>query len=119
MTEGPPQKLESRPETVPSPEEIVGVFEKLTGSAKYTEVRKLEDEQGIYLWEITVETEDGSIEYEYNRAVLDPPNAPKTVVFATYYDKDGVPISGSEVAQLMNNRWNTNLIDLRTWLPKT
>ena len=119
MAEDPPKNIEPGPETAPTLEEIAAVFEKLTGTKEYTQGPRLEDEKGIYRWEIRVETEDGYIEYEYNRTVINPlGKVPKTVVFATYYDKDGMPISGSTVAQLINNTWNTQLIDLRTWLPK-
>ncbi len=119
--DGPPKNIETgvKIETAPTLEEVAAVFEKLTGTKEYTEVRKLEDERGIYLWEISVATEDGHTEYEYNRSVINPPEkVPKTVVFATYYGSDGMPISGSTVAQLINNTWKTELIDLRTWLPK-
>ena len=118
MNEGRPQKPETGLETVPTPEEIKDVFEKLTRSGRYTEIRRLEDEKGIYVWIISMETEDGTTEYEYNRSVIDPPHAPKTAVFATTYDKDGMPTGGSTIAQLINHKWNTNLIDVRTWLPK-
>lgn len=118
MTEGPPQTPES--ETAPTPEEIKDVFERLTRSGRYTEMRRLEDERGIYLWEISIETEDGHTEYEYNRAGPNPKGKGlQTAVYATYYRNDGMPISGASVAELRNNVWNTELIDLRTWLPKT
>jgi len=118
---GPPKNIETRAETAPTLEEIVAVFEKLTGSKEYTEIRRLEDERGIYLWEISVATENGHTEYEYNRAGLNPNPKSKgfqTAVYAVFYGKDGMPISGSSVAKLINNKWNTELLDLRTWLPK-
>lgn len=59
MTERLLQKPESGAEHVPTPEEIKDVFEKLTSSRGYREMRRLEDERGIYLWEISIETEDG------------------------------------------------------------
>ena len=115
MTEEPPKNPERGPEIVPTPEEIAMVFEKLTSSREYTEVQKLEDERGMYLWEIRVETEDGYTEYEYNRAGPNPNPKSKglqTAVYATFYDKDGMPISGSSVAKLINGTWNINLLDL-------
>jgi hypothetical protein len=116
MTEGPPQTLDSGPEKNPTQEEIMAVLEKLTGSKEYTEVRRLEDEHGIYLWEISITTEDGHTEYEYNRAGPNPNPKSKglqTAVYATYYDKDGMPISGSSVALLIGNVWNIDLLDLK------
>ena len=113
MSEKPPKNPEIESEKVPTPEEIAAVFEKLTGSKEYTELQKLEDERGIYLWEIKVETEDGYTEYEYNRAGTHPKGVGlQTAVYATYYDRGGNPISGSSIAILINNKWNTELLDL-------
>ena len=116
MSEALPTKLEIEREVAPTPEEIVSIFERLTGSKEYTVVRKLEDERGIYLWEISIATEDGRTEYEYNRAGPNPNPKSKglqTAVYATFYDNDDMPISGSSVAKLMNGTWNTNLLDLK------
>jgi hypothetical protein len=108
MTEGPLKKLELGVETVPTLKEVAAVFEKLTGSKDYTEMRKLEDERGIYLWEISVETEDGHAEYEYNRAGPNPKGKDlQTAVYATYYDRAGGIINGYTIARLTNNIWAT------------
>jgi hypothetical protein len=45
---GPPKNIETSVEIAPTLEEIADVFEKLVGSKEYTEVRRLEDERGIY-----------------------------------------------------------------------
>jgi len=114
MTEGLSKKLETGSENIPTPEEIATVFEELVGSKEYTEGRKLEDELGVYLWEIRMETEDGHTEYEYNRAGPNPKGKGlQTAIYATFYDNDGIPISGSSVAKLINNKWNTELLDLQ------
>ena len=110
MTEKPPENSEHGPEIVPTPEEITAVFEKLTGSKEYTGVRRLEDEHGIYLWEISIATEDGHIEYEYNRDGPNPNPKSKglqTAVYATFYDKAGGIINGYTIARLTNNIWAT------------
>ena len=109
MTEGIPQHFE----TVPTAENISAVFETVVGSKEYAETRRLEDERGVYLWEIRVETEDGYTGYEYNRAGPNPKGKGlQTAVYATFYDKDGMPISGGTVARLVDNKWDTNLPDL-------
>lgn len=114
MSEELPKNIELAAETISTPEEISTVFERLTGIREHTEVRKLEDERGIYLWEISITTENGHTEYEYNRAGPNPKGRGlQTAVYATYYDNDGIPISGSSVAKLINNKWNTELFDLK------
>jgi len=119
MNEERPQNRETGPETDPTPEEIQAVFEKLTETNEYTEIRKLVDERGVYLWEISVAMENGRVEYEYDRIGPNPRGKGlQTAVYAVYYGKDGALISGSSVAQLINGIWNTNLTNLREWLPK-
>jgi hypothetical protein len=45
------ERLEKeKPEHIPTAEEVLLLFEKLVGEKKYEEVRKLEDEKGLYLW---------------------------------------------------------------------
>lgn len=65
------------------------------------------------MWEISITTEDGHTEYEYNRAGLYPGGKYlQTAVYVTFYDSTSVPISGSSIAKLINNKWNTDLLDV-------
>ena len=80
------------------------MFEKILGETKYETARKLEDEQGLYLWEIKIPQEDGgSIEYEYVRKSdyktrgLAGGSASETAIHVTYFDEDGIPVSGQSV----------------------
>lgn len=67
MGEGEPGNFEKGPEAIPTPEEVLSVFEKLLKGVEYETVRRLEDEQGLYLWDIIVSEEDGWTEYSYMR----------------------------------------------------
>src|SRR5476651_2234435 len=49
----------SKHEHIPNSEEVKSLFEKILGEVKYETRRKLEDEQGLYLWEIKIPQEDG------------------------------------------------------------
>ncbi len=48
-------------EPIPSQEEIHSVFEQLIGAVQYRETRKLEDERGLYLWDIEIPGEKVSL----------------------------------------------------------
>lgn len=117
---GPPKNVDIHAEIVPTQEDVAAVFERLIGSRKFTETRNPKyDERGLYSWEVTTPTESGSTEFEYNRAGPYPGGKYlQTAVYATFYDKEGMPTGGSSVAKLISGEWNTELIDLHTWLPK-
>ncbi len=100
-----------KPEHIPTPEEVQSLFEKIVGESKYETARKLEDEQGLYLWEIKIPQEDGSIEYEYVRKGdyksrgLAGGSASETTIHVTYFDEDGIPVSGTSVLKLIDDKW--------------
>lgn len=111
MNENAPNQIEH----IPTPEEIRSLFEQLVGEKEYEEVQKLEDEQGLYLWEIAITGEDGDrIEYAYMRKGLhnskmsDPyisMSDPYTSIHVYFYNSEGVPTSGYTVAKLVNGTW--------------
>lgn len=98
-------------EHIPTSEEVQLIFDKIVGEEKYEDVRKLEDEEGLYLWEIKITQEDGSVEYAYTRKGdyksrgLAGGSASETAIHITYYDNDEIPISGHSVLKLINNKW--------------
>ncbi|KKP68473.1 MAG: hypothetical protein UR66_C0005G0020 [Candidatus Moranbacteria bacterium GW2011_GWE1_35_17] len=99
-------------EHIPIAKEVLALFEKLAGENKFVERRKLEDEQGLYLWEIEIAQEDGGItEYSYIRKGnykergLSGGSASKTAIHVTYFDNEGMPISGHSVCKLIEGKW--------------
>lgn len=97
--------LKKKSEVIPTPEEVRAVFEQLAGERKFTERRKLEDEQGIYLWEIAIAEDGGaSTEYQYMRkGVHGKIQAAETVVNEVTFDSDGMPTGGAgSVAKMVN-----------------
>ncbi len=107
MNEKVPDQFEKNIEYIPTPEEVRSLFEQLVGEKKYEEVRKLEDEQGLYLWEIAIIGEDGNrVEYAYIRKGLYHQGSdPYTSIHIYFYDSEGVPIGGYPVAKLINGKW--------------
>jgi hypothetical protein len=67
MGEGEPSEFERGPESIPTSEEVLSVFQQLVEGQEYKERRKLSDEKGLYLWDIVVPNGDGEIEYSYMR----------------------------------------------------
>jgi hypothetical protein len=105
---------EEMSEHIPTSEEVFFLFEKLvkeTGENKYEDVRKLEDERGLYLWEIKITQKDGSVEYSYIRKGnykergLAGGSSSETAIHVTYFDNDGIPISGHSVSKLIDDKW--------------
>lgn len=106
MSELPP-RVEQGPEKMPSESDIKAVFERLTGGKEFKESRKCEDEAGVYLWEISKTNEDDEVtEYSYMRAGEHKEGSSKeTVVHAVFYDADGIPVGGHDVAKWKDGSW--------------
>lgn len=82
------------------------MFKELTDK-EYKEIRKREDEKGVYLLEITVpgDSEDEIIEYAYMRKGQYPEGeSSATEIHVTYYD-GGRPISGTSAARCIDGNW--------------
>jgi hypothetical protein len=109
MSEKPPEKIEQKnpKESHPSESKIKEVFEKITDGQKYKELRKLEDQEGIYLWEIVLETEEGKTEYEYMRKGSHKEGgAIYSAIHVNFYDKDDMPIGGDLVTRYEEKDWD-------------
>ena len=98
---------EEAPEHIPSAEEVGEIFAQLLPGEAYTEVKRVEDEQGLYRLDILIQGADGSTEYSYLRKGNNPMGGRRreTVVNVIFYDADGMPISGSAVAKCDNGNW--------------
>lgn len=107
----PIEAAERKPEHIPTPEEVLSLFEKLVGEAKYETTRKLEDEQSLYLWDIKIIKKEGNIEYSYIRKgnyrerELPGGSASETAIHVIYFDKEGDYVSGSSVYKFIDGRW--------------
>lgn len=90
----------------PNAEEVHSVFKEAIGK-EYKEVRKLEDEQGLYLLEVVVpgEVEGEVAEYNYMRKGRYPEGQTSaTEIHVTYY-VNGTPISGTSIARYVDGKW--------------
>ena len=92
---------------IPSNESIIAVFETLTEGRHSKERRKAEDSNGVYLWEVEFEVDDGFVEFNYMRKGSHEigGSAPSTKVHVIYFDTDGMPEGGSDVARFSNGQW--------------
>lgn len=112
MFENPsiPENKAEKPEHIPSKEEVLAVIKNLAGEKELSERRILEDEQGVYVWELEVKTAEGMTEYGYmrkgsHRQGEDHGGALTTAIHATLFDADGMPYSGGNVAELVDGEW--------------
>ena len=106
MKESEANFFEKKQEHIPTFEELNLVFKELT-EKEYKEVRKCEDEKGVYLLEITVpgDLEGEIIEYTYmRRGRYQEGESSATEIFVTYY-KDEIPISGTSAARYSEENW--------------
>ena len=101
MIENQPNMQEMGLERFPNPEEIQAGFERLVGK-EYTETRKLEDENGIYLWEVTVPGEDEGqvMEYTYDRNN----NGALPKINLVQYE-NGMPTGGESMMTFIDSEW--------------
>jgi hypothetical protein len=97
---------ETESEHVPTIEEVQAVLKELIGD-QYTEVRRGEDERGLYLLDVTIPGEkDGELTgYEYMRAGRYPEgNALETAIEIVYYENE-IPVGGTIAAKYLNGEW--------------
>ena len=108
MSEHIPQQHEESG-CIPSREEILNLFSEITDGRECTTERVREDEHGIYLWEVSIPTEDGHEELSYVRSGTYPEcQSLETVIDKIFYDTDGTPIGGENIMKYKNGSWEKN-----------
>jgi len=91
--------MDQEAESIPTISEVWEVLEELIDGREHTEVRKLEDGEGLYLWDVTVAEEDGYVEYSYMREGVYPEGQEtNNTVRITFFDTDDIPVGGYSVA---------------------
>ena len=102
------EKIE-KSESILTIEDIQFVFKELLKIKEYETTRQLEDEKGLYLWEIKIPEPKGNghIEYSYMRKGEYPRGGSSslTAVHETFFDKEGNAFSGGSVAKYENGEW--------------
>mgnify|MGYP001102587860 CR=1 FL=1 len=83
------------------------IFEKLLKGREYETIRKLEDDQGLYLWEIKIPEEDGHTEYLYMRKgkYAEGGQASNTAIHIAFFNEENFPVSGSSIAKYIDGEW--------------
>jgi hypothetical protein len=107
MPEKLPDNSEKGPERIPTPEEVESVFKELVGENRYIDRRKLEDDQGLYLWEIVIEgEEDETTEYSYMRQGRHREgSALDTSICVVFFNEKGEAVGGHSVAKYVEGKW--------------
>lgn len=97
-------------EHIPTSEEVLGVIKEIIGKNAYEKIRELSDEKGLYLLEVKTTSKEGEpIEYGYMRKMSkgthEEGSITVTEIHVTYFDDNGVPISGHSIAKLVDGKW--------------
>jgi hypothetical protein len=106
MKEGDSNFFEIKHEHIPTPEEVYSIFKELTNK-ECKEIRKIEDEKGIYLLEVIIpgDLENEVVEYAYMRkGRYKEGESATTEIHVTYYDGD-MPVSGTSAARCIDGNW--------------
>ena len=99
--------FERAPDRVPTQEEVALQFRELI-KGEYQEVRKCEDEQGLYLWQVVVpgEAKGETTEYSYiRRGSHKEVSSSGTKIYVVYYE-DGIPVGGKDLANFNEGTWD-------------
>lgn len=93
-------------ERIPQEKDVLDVFDKMRESREFTERRHKTDEQGIYLWEVEFEIDDGSAEFSFMREGTHPEGkASSSKIYITFFDSDGMPEGGEDIAEFKDGVW--------------
>ena len=95
----PTPEKEQRIEHIPTKEEVLKIFKQLIGNKKYKELEKKEDREGLCLWDIEIETEDGKTEYSFRRKLMANKKLPNLRIDVAFYDTEGNACGGHSVAK--------------------
>ncbi len=101
----PTSNFEKTP--IPKEREVMKLIEGLIGEKTYTEVRRNEDEEGLYRLIIEVIGDDGDpVRYDYIRAGQFPEGNPsETAIDIIYLNSEGGEVGGNKVASFNNGAW--------------
>jgi hypothetical protein len=105
MTETIPT-IESGAERNPNEREIFNKFEDILGDRDFEEFGKVEDEEGLYSWDIKTIDEDGDrVDILYARAkVLKDGTERPAKIHQTLYS-EGVPCAAGEQFDYVGGEW--------------
>lgn len=94
-------------EVIPTNDSVVATFEQILQGQHATERRKNEDALGVYLWEIEFPVEGGTVELNYMRKGHHEIGgfAPSTKIHIIFFDEDGMPQGGEDVAEFEDGIW--------------
>jgi hypothetical protein len=105
------RQVEKTKEHIPTYAEILHHIQRITRGKPFTERRKIEGGNGLRILEVVVKEDDGgTAEYSYQRkdsVDTEPVDVP--AIHVTYFDSDGVPITGYSVMKLEKGIWKETL----------
>lgn len=100
--------IEVSPEKIPSNEEVESMFEKMLDGKEYTLLRKVEDDEGIYILDIQTVDDDGDrMDIIYQRAGKTENGGMIEIsaIHQTLYTSEGIPCGAGTQAEYINGNW--------------
>ena len=106
MDKEPINLFEGESERPPSEEEIRDMFTRLSGRPDFRDVRKLSDKNGVYLWEVAVDTDEGGERYVFvKKGTRDESRTLVTKINFSRFDKAGLPVESGTAAKFIDGEW--------------
>lgn len=100
------KSIDNQSENIPSIKEVALKFEKILDGREFTELKKIEDEEGLYIWEIETTDDDGDrLTMEFKRAGESETGvASDSRIRETLYVED-VPCGAGDQYIYINSDW--------------
>lgn len=104
--ENPFNAQENAPEHFPSQEELKTIFEGILEGQEYKELKIKKEGEEVIFYEIEVTLENGEkMEYNYQKADSADSAKFKASIHVTYYDSEGMPFYGEDIANYRDGKW--------------
>ena len=99
--------VEGHAEKIPSEREVAGRFEKILAGREFSELQKVEDEDGLYVWDVQTTDDDGDrVDICYKRAGTSATGVIEiSAIHQALYTSDGIPCGAGTQFEYIDGRW--------------
>ena len=103
--------VEGHAERIPSEREVAVRFEKILDGREFSELQKVEDEGGLYVWDIQTIDDDGDrVDICYKRAGESATGVIEiSTIQQALYTSDGIPCGAGTQFAYIDGRWKETI----------